>query len=73
MIIERLSQGVYLFVLKATRVDGHDFAEDAEKKGAVAILAEKELPLNIPVIIVKDTKRAMAILADVFMAIQHKN
>ena len=47
-------------------MDGHDFAEDAEKKGAVAVLAEKELPLEIPVIIVKDTKRAMALLADFF-------
>ena len=47
-------------------MDGHDFAEDAEKKGAVAVLAEKELPLKIPVIVVKDTKRAMALLADFF-------
>ena len=40
--------------------------EDAEKKGAVVVLAEKELPLQIPVIVVKDTKRAITLLADFF-------
>ena len=47
-------------------VDGHDFVDVAIKNGAVAILSEKPLDVNIPVIVVNDTKRAMAILADIF-------
>jgi UDP-N-acetylmuramoyl-L-alanyl-D-glutamate--2,6-diaminopimelate ligase len=34
--------------------------------GAVAVLAERALALSVPVIIVNDTTRAMAILADAF-------
>ena len=62
----KVRPGSLFICIKGYTVDGHDFAESAEKNGAVAVLAEKELPLNIPVIIVKDTKRAMAILADYF-------
>ncbi|WP_071395431.1 UDP-N-acetylmuramoyl-L-alanyl-D-glutamate--2,6-diaminopimelate ligase [Bacillus tuaregi] len=56
-----------LFVcIKGYTVDGHDYADSAEKNGAVAVLAEKELSLNIPVIVVKNTKRALALLADFY-------
>ncbi len=62
----KVTPGSLFICIKGYRVDGHDFAEDAVKKGAVAVLAEKELSLSIPVIIVKDTKRAMTLLADFF-------
>lgn len=39
-------------------VDGHDFAQTAVEKGAVAILAERPLDVDVPVILVKSTKRA---------------
>ncbi|GER68163.1 UDP-N-acetylmuramoyl-L-alanyl-D-glutamate--2,6-diaminopimelate ligase [Weizmannia acidilactici] len=56
-----------LFIcIKGYTVDGHNFAEDAEKRGAAAILAEKPLNVGVPVIVVRNTKRAMAILADMF-------
>jgi UDP-N-acetylmuramoyl-L-alanyl-D-glutamate--2,6-diaminopimelate ligase len=56
-----------LFIcIKGLTVDGHQFADEAVKKGAVAILAEKPLDVKVPVIIVPNTKRAMAILADSF-------
>ena len=50
-IIENDNQKGYirqlLFIcIKGYTVDGHDFAEAAVKKGAVAVLAEKELPLK---------------------------
>ena len=62
----KVQPGSLFICIKGYSVDGHDFAEDAEKKGAVAVLAEKELPLQIPVIVVKDTKRAITLLADFF-------
>ncbi|MGG1575777.1 UDP-N-acetylmuramoyl-L-alanyl-D-glutamate--2,6-diaminopimelate ligase [Fictibacillus sp. NRS-1165] len=58
-----------LFVcIKGYTVDGHDYAEQAVRNGAAAVLAEKHLPGmdSVPVIIVNDTKRAMAVLANVF-------
>jgi UDP-N-acetylmuramoyl-L-alanyl-D-glutamate--2,6-diaminopimelate ligase len=56
-----------LFVcVKGYTVDGHDFAQKAVEMGAVAVLAEKPMSLDVPVILVKSTKRAMAVLADAF-------
>ncbi|WP_018664081.1 UDP-N-acetylmuramoyl-L-alanyl-D-glutamate--2,6-diaminopimelate ligase [Heyndrickxia acidiproducens] len=56
-----------LFIcIKGWTVDGHEFAKDAVARGAAAVLAEKPMELGVPVIVVKDTKRAMAILSDVF-------
>lgn len=59
-------QGCLFICIKGYTVDGHDFARAAVEKGAVAVLAEKPLPLSVPVIVVDNTKRAMAILADAF-------
>lgn len=61
-----VGKGSLFICIEGYTVDGHDYAETAVKNGAVAILAEKELDVNVPVVIVKDTKRAMARLADIF-------
>jgi UDP-N-acetylmuramoyl-L-alanyl-D-glutamate--2,6-diaminopimelate ligase len=62
----KVTKGSLFICLKGYTVDGHDFAKSAVENGAVAILAEKELDLEVPVIVVKDTFRAMAVLADTF-------
>ncbi|KAA9025967.1 UDP-N-acetylmuramoyl-L-alanyl-D-glutamate--2,6-diaminopimelate ligase [Niallia endozanthoxylica] len=62
----KVRQGGLFVCIKGYTVDGHDFAESAEKNGAAAVLAERELSLNIPVIVVKSTKRAMALLSDFY-------
>lgn len=63
----RLVKPGSLFVcVKGYTVDGHNFAATAVESGAVAVVAEKPLDLSVPVIIVKDTTRAMAVLADCF-------
>jgi UDP-N-acetylmuramoyl-L-alanyl-D-glutamate--2,6-diaminopimelate ligase len=62
----RVTPGSLFICIKGYTVDGHDFAEAAVKNGASAVLAERELPVNVPVIVVKDTVRAMAVLADAF-------
>lgn len=55
-----------LFVcIKGKNVDGHDYARDAEKNGASAILAQKPLPgLSVPVLVTDDTVRAIGKLAN---------
>lgn len=62
----KVEQGSLFICIKGYTVDGHDFAEAAVKSGAVAVIAEHDLPLNVPVIVVNDTNRAMAVLADAF-------
>ncbi len=63
-----VKQGSLFICIKGFTVDGHDYAEAAVEKGAVAIISEKKLNLPVPVIIVSDTKRAMAVIADAFYA-----
>lgn len=62
----KVKKGSLFICIKGYTVDGHDYAEMAVQKGAAAVLSERNLKLNVPVIVVKDTKRAMAILADAF-------
>lgn len=59
----KVTAGTAFFCVKGYTVDGHDYAKQAEERGAVAIIAERPLPVSVPVIIVSDTKRAMAQLA----------
>jgi UDP-N-acetylmuramoyl-L-alanyl-D-glutamate--2,6-diaminopimelate ligase len=47
-------------------VDGHQFAKDAEENGAAVIIAEKEVEAEIPVVLVSDTSRVLAMLAAKF-------
>jgi UDP-N-acetylmuramoyl-L-alanyl-D-glutamate--2,6-diaminopimelate ligase len=61
-----VKEGSLFICIKGYTVDGHDFAAEAAKAGAAAVLAERELSLTVPVIVVKDTQRAMAVLADAF-------
>ncbi|WP_071459354.1 UDP-N-acetylmuramoyl-L-alanyl-D-glutamate--2,6-diaminopimelate ligase [Bacillus massilinigeriensis] len=66
----KVKEGSLFICIKGYTVDGHDFAADAVQRGAKAVIAEKQLSLDpvVPVIIVKDTVRAMAVLADAFYA-----
>lgn len=50
----------YLFCcIKGFTVDGHNYVQNAIDNGAVAILSEKDLDVDVPVIKVKDTSKAM--------------
>ncbi len=62
----KVIKGSLFFCIKGYTVDGHQFAKEAVAKGAVAVISEKPMNLLVPVIVVPDTMRAMAILADVF-------
>ncbi|MGM9925278.1 MAG: UDP-N-acetylmuramoyl-L-alanyl-D-glutamate--2,6-diaminopimelate ligase [Bacillus sp. (in: firmicutes)] len=62
----KVKPGSLFICVKGYTVDGHDLAPDAVRKGAAAVVAEKELDLGVPVIVVKSTTRAMAVLADFF-------
>lgn len=56
-----------LFIcIKGYTVDGHQFAQAAVDNGASVVVADHELQLSVPVVVVPDTKRALALLANVF-------
>lgn len=64
-IDHRLIKPGDLFIcIRGFTVDGHDFASLAVKQGAVAVVAEEGLSLPVPTIIVSDTSRSLAMLAN---------
>lgn len=65
-----VSPGALFFALKGTR-DGHEFIQDAYKKGAIAACVSKEvkgLPPEFGLILVDDTLKALQNLAAKFLA-----
>lgn len=64
----KVKEGDLFVCLPGFTVDGHDFAQKAAEQGAVAVLAERKLalPEGIVQVIVPDTRRAMAQMADLF-------
>lgn len=62
----KVTPGSLFICVKGYTVDGHDLAAEAVARGACAVIAEKQLNLPVPVIVVQDTYRAMAVIADHF-------
>ena len=62
----KVNEGSLFVCIKGFTVDGHDYAKKAVNNGAVAVIAEKDLPLSVPVIVISDTTRALAMLASKF-------
>lgn len=61
---KKVCNGLY-FCLVGTR-DGHDFAEEAVKNGAVAIVCQRPLEVDVPQIISDDSRAAMTKAAAAF-------
>ena len=47
-------------------VDSHTLIEEAKENGAVAIVAERKVQTSLPLILVKDTRQALGLLASKF-------
>ena len=62
----KIDIGNIFICIKGETSDGHDYAKQAVENGAVALFCERELNINIPQIIVEDTKRTMAYIASAF-------
>ncbi|MDL4841268.1 UDP-N-acetylmuramoyl-L-alanyl-D-glutamate--2,6-diaminopimelate ligase [Aquibacillus rhizosphaerae] len=61
-----VQEGNLFICLNGFTVDGHAYAKQAVAKGAVAIIAEKNVNVSVPVIIVNDSTRALALIANHF-------
>jgi UDP-N-acetylmuramoyl-tripeptide--D-alanyl-D-alanine ligase len=55
--------GALFAALPGSQVDGHDFASAAVKLGAVALLVQRRLELDVPQLVVDDVLRALGRLA----------
>ncbi|HLQ73962.1 MAG TPA: UDP-N-acetylmuramoyl-L-alanyl-D-glutamate--2,6-diaminopimelate ligase [Bacillota bacterium] len=61
-----VEEGDVFICIRGHTVDGHTFAEEAVRKGAVAIVAEEPVNVDVPVIKVLDTSRVLPMLATHF-------
>ncbi|WP_435955240.1 UDP-N-acetylmuramoyl-tripeptide--D-alanyl-D-alanine ligase [Dryocola sp. BD626] len=59
----KLTPGCLFVALKGERFDAHDFAEEAVKGGAGALLVSRSLPIDVPQLVVEDTRLAFGELA----------
>jgi UDP-N-acetylmuramoyl-L-alanyl-D-glutamate--2,6-diaminopimelate ligase len=54
------------FCVRGFSLDGHDFAEDAVRRGAAALVVDHQLDVDIPQVVVGDVRRAMPAAAASF-------
>jgi UDP-N-acetylmuramoyl-L-alanyl-D-glutamate--2,6-diaminopimelate ligase len=61
-----VSPGALFFCVPGERADGHEYAEDAIERGAVALVVERPLELRVPQLVVTSTRASMPVAADEF-------
>ena len=62
---EKLNNGIY-FCIKGLNNDGHKFASDSIKNGAVCLVVERYLDLPVTQILVENSRVAMSYISSVF-------
>ena len=61
-----VTPGALFVCVMGEHIDGHELAQEAIDAGAVALLVERKLPLNIPQVLVSDTRLTQGIVAAAF-------
>lgn len=69
---EQLNNSIY-FCIKGLNFDGHKFAEEAQKNGAVCLVVEKYLNLPITQILVENVRSAMSYISSIFYETNKSN
>ncbi|WP_407321834.1 UDP-N-acetylmuramoyl-tripeptide--D-alanyl-D-alanine ligase [Dickeya ananatis] len=59
----KLSAGCLFIALRGEKFDAHDYAADAVNNGATALLVSKHLPIDVPQLVVEDTRLALGVMA----------
>ena len=62
----RVTQGAMFFCVTGSRVDGHELAWEAIERGAVAVVVERLLEVDVPQLLVPSVRESMAVAADLF-------
>ena len=58
-----LSPGDLFIAIRGPNFDGHDFVKEAEEKAAVTAIVSESVSTNMPLLVVPDTRKALADLA----------
>lgn len=61
-----VESGTLFFCLKGTVVDGHSFAQTAADSGAVLLVVEHPLDVDLPQLVVENSREAMSVMAGNF-------
>src|SRR5215210_7764060 len=56
---DQAGPGALFFCVPGFKADGHDFAADAVRRGAAALVCERPLGLGVPEVVVDDVRAAM--------------
>ncbi|UCZ73946.1 UDP-N-acetylmuramoyl-tripeptide--D-alanyl-D-alanine ligase [Dickeya zeae] len=59
----KLNAGCLFVALRGEKFDAHDYAVDAVNNGAAALLVSKHLPIDVPQLVVDDTRLALGVMA----------
>ena len=62
---EKMNNGIY-FCIKGMKTDGHKFAEESVRNGAVCLIVEKYLDIPTTQILVENARVAMSYISSVF-------
>lgn len=62
----KVEKGNLFICIKGENFDGHEYVKEVVQKGAVAIVAERMVETDVPVILVRDSRHTMAVLSDHF-------
>ena len=62
----RVDPGDLFVAIRGQRVDGHDHAAEALRRGAAALVVDHVLPLSVPQLVVSSTRAAVGPLAAAF-------
>lgn len=66
----KVQNGDIFVALRGEKADGHNFVDDAVKNGALCIVTEK--PVDSPYVLVRDTRKALALMAANFYGNSHR-
>jgi UDP-N-acetylmuramoyl-L-alanyl-D-glutamate--2,6-diaminopimelate ligase len=61
-----VAPGALFFAVRGAHTDGHDLAAQAVSAGAAAVVVERPLEVDVPQLVVADSRAAMAVAADDF-------
>ncbi len=62
---EKTSEGMY-FCIKGLKNDGHEYAEESIKNGAVCLVVERFLDLSVTQILVENVRATMSYISSIF-------
>jgi len=61
-----LQAGMLFVAIRGLESDGHDYIGEAVQKGAVCVICEQAPDIQIPYVIVEDSRRALAVISAVW-------